>query len=218
VDHSADKNHIGVITMTKVGLLGGAFNPPTKGHIELAQFVLDNTDIDEIWLTPCCGHMYGKDMESAQFRLTMCNIIAQKDIYVFDYEIKHKMNGSAYEFVNKLLDDPDLDVEFSLIIGQDNANTFSRWKNADKLKDLVKFIVVGRGGTEVDEEVNWYRQNSHVYLPRDCEPCSSTEIRDHFKENGYEPHKFLDDRVFKYIKKYDLYWDLVYPKQSVTMQ
>lgn len=189
--------------MTKVGILGGAFNPPTIGHVELAQFVLDNTDVNEVWLVPCYGHMYGKNMVDPYHRLAMCKLAVNGNVRVFDYEIRNKMSGSSVDFVETLVDDPELDVEISLIIGQDNANTFHKWKRAEDLKNLVRFIVVGRGGYEVRQD--WYMSNPHVYLPKDSEPCSSTQIREHIKENGYTPHKYLDSKVLDYIIKYRLY-------------
>jgi len=78
----------------KVALLGGAFDPPTLGHIAVAKLVLDATnEFDEVWLTPCFKHMYNKQMSSAADRLTMCKIAAQGDgrIKTFDYEIKNQL-------------------------------------------------------------------------------------------------------------------------------
>jgi len=42
----------------KIGILGGAFDPITKGHIQIAHFVLLNTDIEEIWIVPCYSHAF----------------------------------------------------------------------------------------------------------------------------------------------------------------
>jgi len=73
----------------KVALLGGAFNPITKAHIQMAQFVLNTSgEFDEVWLMPAYDHMNGKQMESAEHRLEMCRIASQVDgrIKVFDYE------------------------------------------------------------------------------------------------------------------------------------
>ena len=36
--------------MAKVGIYGGSFNPIHWGHIGLAKWVVENTDLDELWL------------------------------------------------------------------------------------------------------------------------------------------------------------------------
>ena len=189
--------------MTKIGILGGAFNPPTTEHIELSQFVLDNTDVKEVWLVPCYGHMYGKNMESPQHRVEMCRLAVKSEMFVFDYEIRNKMSGSSYDFVKSLMSGPYSDIEPSLIIGQDNADTLDKWKNAEELKTLVRFIVIGRGG--YDTKRDWYMNPPHIHLPNDREACSSTEVRKHLQDNGYKPHKNLDGKVLEYIKSYNLY-------------
>jgi nicotinate-nucleotide adenylyltransferase len=194
--------------MRKIGILGGAFNPPTTGHIKLAKHVLENTDVKGVWLTPCYGHLYGKDLVLPIHRINMCRAVSNtgERIQTFDYEIRHKMDGSTYDFANKLLNDPELDVDISFIIGQDNANSFHKFKNADKLKEIAKFIVVGRAGIKRDPNVNWYFDKPHTFLPwENMTPCSSTLIRDHIKENDCEPHELLDDRVLEYIKTHQLY-------------
>lgn len=82
----------------RVAILGGAFDPVTKGHIEVAKFVLDTSRVfDEVWLTPCFRHMNGKQMESARQRLRMCEIAAKVDgrIKVWDYEVSHELAGDV---------------------------------------------------------------------------------------------------------------------------
>jgi cytidyltransferase-like protein len=64
----------------KVALLGGAFNPPHNGHIQLAQFVLNTSKtFDEVWLVPCYQHMDGKEMVAPEHRVKMCEIAGQQD-------------------------------------------------------------------------------------------------------------------------------------------
>src|SRR5512146_179286 len=46
----------------RCAILGGAFDPVHNGHIELAQFVLDAGQFDELWLMPCWKHLFGKKM------------------------------------------------------------------------------------------------------------------------------------------------------------
>jgi nicotinate-nucleotide adenylyltransferase len=194
--------------MIKVGLLGGAFNPPTLGHVQIAEYVLENTDLNEVWLVPCYKHLYGKELESPKHRLNMCRIAVADapHVHAFDYEIRHEMEGSTFDFFEKLLNDEQLDADVSMIIGQDNANSLENFHKSEELRELVKFIVVGRAGVEADEGVGWYKKGHHTYLPEGTgKPCSSTMVREHLEKKGYEYCEHLNGEVLKYIKKNRLY-------------
>ncbi len=138
---------------TKVALLGGAFNHPTRAHIDVAKLVLKfSKEFDEVWLVPCARHMYNKKMASSEDRLEMCRLAALEDdrIKVSDYEIANNLAGETYNFMKRLMED-DLakNHNFSMIIGMDNANTFHRWVNYVDLEKLVRFVVVPRSGQTV---------------------------------------------------------------------
>lgn len=153
----------------KVALLGGAFDPVHKGHIELAQFVLNTSKtFDEVWLMPCYQHMYNKNMESAEHRLEMCMIATRNDgrLKVFDFEIEHELKGETYNMVKRLLD-TDMaknKYDFSLIMGLDNANTFTQWVNYAELERMIRFVVVQRKGYEIEPSINWYLHTPHIFL------------------------------------------------------
>ncbi len=201
---------------TKVALIGGAFDPPTIGHIKLAQFVLNTSrSIDEVWLVPCNRHMYSKDTTDAQHRLAMCELAASVDrrIKVFDYEIRNKMAGETYYFLKRLLDDPEYDnYNFSYVIGMDNAVSFDRWFNYELVEKLVRFIVVNRPGISYNPAGAWYLQQPHLLLEAenrdDLIEVSSTEIRDIVAEASFATMALegkAASLVIKYILENKLY-------------
>jgi nicotinate-nucleotide adenylyltransferase len=195
--------------------LGGAFNPITYGHIGLAQFVLQEVDIDEFWFTPCYSLMYGKDMAPCPDRIAMVRMAIRNrpKMDVFRFEIDRKLTGGTFEFLFKLLSDPiyGWEHEFSYIIGMDNANTFDKWKNYERLQEMVRFIVVDRKG--IDREAQsprdaWYLKRPHLYLASMGEviECSSTIVRDLVKENRAEEAKYYTlPEVLGYISNLGLY-------------
>jgi len=207
---------------TKVAILGGAYNPIHLGHIRTAQFVLNTSkSFDEVYLMPCFNHMYGKELLSAKHRLEMCRLSAQVDgrIKVLDYEIKHKLSGETYQTIKKLQEDKAYKNthDFSLIIGQDNANSFDKWVNSEYLEKLIPFVVVPREGVEVNKKVNWYLKAPHIYLNNEDSKIgeiSSTSIRTLLsaywcnvdKERWYEKlSHYLDMNVLNYIIANKLY-------------
>jgi nicotinate-nucleotide adenylyltransferase len=205
---------------TKVAILGGAFNPITKGHIQLAQFVLNTSgEFDEVWLMPAYHHMYNKEMMSPEDRLEMCKIASRVDgrIKVFDYEIRNKLAGETFNLFKRLRLEEELNnkYNFSMIIGIDNANSFDKWVNYQELERMVRFVVVPRKGFVRDEKVDWYLQKPHIFLNRETDimEVSSTLIREKmgkFYENHNsgdikEVEPFINIEVLEYILAKKLY-------------
>jgi nicotinate-nucleotide adenylyltransferase len=205
---------------TKVAILGGAFNPITKGHIQLAQFVLNTSgEFDEVWLMPAYHHMYNKEMESAEDRLKMCELATRIDgrIKVFDYEIKHQLAGETFNLFKRLRQEEELNKKynFSMIIGIDNANKFDKWVNYTELERMVRFVVVPRKGYERDEKVDWYLQKPHIFLNKESEiiEVSSTLVREkldefyvnHMSGDITSLYPYINMEVLEYIIARKLY-------------
>ena len=169
----------------QVAILGGAFDPITLGHIQVAQLILNQSMVfDEVYLMPCYGHVYSKKMQSPGHRLKMCEIAAKVDgrIKVFDYEIRNKFSGETYNLAKRLFEDREYKNthSFSFIIGLDNANTFDSWINYEELERLARFVVVPRTGEKRKKGVNWYLKEPHLFIEPD-EPLmeiSSTMVRE----------------------------------------
>lgn len=203
----------------KTGIIGGTFNPPTLGHAALAQFILSKTDLDEIWFMPCYEHRLKKNMVSPTHRLNMCCAAFQclDNVWVSNYEITHTLNGSVYDLLASLSKNKNMqDFDFSFIIGTDNVVIFDKWKNAEELKKMTRFITIPRQGINVPNNITWYKDCPHVFLD-EINPIievSSTEIRilldvwwdmelsvDQLKELSTK----IDSRVLSYIETNNLY-------------
>jgi nicotinate-nucleotide adenylyltransferase len=206
----------------KVALFGGAFNPVTMGHVEVAKFVLNTSKLfDEVWLMPCYAHMFNKKLETPEHRLAMCQLAAELDgrIKVFDFEIKHKLRGETYNLVKRLLETPmgKHECDFSMIIGLDNANTFDQWVNYRELERMIRFVVVPRTGEKRNKKVNWYLKPPHVFLEpeKPLLEMSSTVIREALAYNCRDPRYSehareilstgLVPKGLEYIQEHDLY-------------
>lgn len=227
------RQYHGLSRKLKVISIGGAFNPVTNGHIDVARLLLDSGLCDEAYLTPCFRHMYNKELASPQHRLNMCRIAAGKDkrIRVCDFEIRNKLDGETYNFVKKFqeTDEGKNQIDMSLAIGMDNANDFHKWVHFQELEKLIQFVVVPRTGEKRNLRVNWYLKPPHILLrpEKPIVEMSSTDIRGALKawwhwnfkavDLGYkqiafrdtkEAHilrKGLDPDVLKYIGENGLY-------------
>ena len=197
---------------TKVAILGGAFDPVTKGHIETAQLVLDATGkFDEVWLMPCYQHLFGKEMTSPEQRLKMVEMAVAVDgrIKAFDYEIRHMLKGETLNCVNRILDDPEYDnYQFSFIMGADNAMTTNKWVGWDELERRIPFVVVPRAEEDLNiTSSSWFLKEPHMLVDADAPiDCSSTVVRDALGDMKVdEAEVLLNEEVFDFIIRNQIY-------------
>lgn len=202
----------------KVAIVGGAFNPPHVGHIGVAKVCLDAVNVfDEVWLMPCFKHMFGKKMADYEHRLEMCRLATESDLRIRVSDFERDLAGESYYLVQRLLDFYHDEYDFSLVIGLDNANSFTQWVNSEHLERLIRFVVVQRQGEKLDSSVDWYRKTPHIFIPNEgvIPNISSTKIRDWIKQrgDGQVPAiigsdllgNFLPARVVSYIRENGLY-------------
>jgi len=202
----------------KVAIYGGAFDPITTGHVKVAQFILEASKVfDEVWLTPANLHLYNKSMQSSKHRIKMCQIATEHEprIKVFPYEIENNLRGETFHFVVRLLEEQCAKdtYDFSLVIGQDNAETFHQWVNHEALERLIRFVVVPRKGITPSSKVDWYLKPPHIYLhgENDIPETSSSDVRRLIKRYyGGDPlseelNSCVNPMVLDYALKNNLY-------------
>ena len=136
----------------KVGIYGGSFNPIHFGHIGLAKWVAENTDLDEIWMMVSPNNPL-KDksiLADEQERLAAAKeaigdglLDIGKRIVVSDFEFHlprpnytaNTMRALAREFPEH---------EFTLIIGEDNLDIFHKWREYEYILDNYRVMVYPR--------------------------------------------------------------------------
>lgn len=179
------------IKQKKIAICGGAFNPPTIGHIRLIESVFLYTDVDNIWVMPSYTHMYGKQMVSFEDRLVMCELAFMKigGVRVSSFEKAVGGDGSTINLM-KALDEKYGDrYDFHFIIGQDNAETIKDWKEYGWLIDNIKFITVPRNVSEFNKE-KWYTKEPHQFISEALNiNASSTMAREAINKLSSDNHK-----------------------------
>jgi nicotinate-nucleotide adenylyltransferase len=199
--------------MIHAAILGGAFDPITKGHMQIARQILGSgKGIDEVWIMPCYWHAFNKQMESGSHRMEMCRLAIRETsgIKVDDYEIRKKHVGGTYYLLRELLNEDRIKGRYSvsLIIGMDNANSFEDWIEHERLKNLLRIIVIPRRGVEQDLKIDWYKKEPHLFIDtkESIMEVSSTQVRALLHARRFEEAKaFLDPGVLRYIIEHGLY-------------
>jgi nicotinate-nucleotide adenylyltransferase len=161
--------------MKNIALFGGAFDPPTLGHLHVAEAVGALDGIDEVWVMPSFSHMYDKRMVEFKHRVNMCTMTFSGVATTVPDEQYVGGDGSAYDLMKYLVSKYP-DCKFHNVIGMDNAESIDKWKNSDWLLDNLSFIVLPRGNYTPKQD--WYTKSPHIFM-ENLEPmiCSSSSVR-----------------------------------------
>lgn len=134
--------------MRRVGLLGGSFNPPHICHVLLSEYILETTDVEEVWWVPVHRHAFDKDADLAAWedRLAMCEAVAADRPRIHVEAIEARLSPPSYTIhtVTALRNDHP-EVRFVWIAGSDLLVELHRWHRWDELRAVLDFVVVGRG-------------------------------------------------------------------------
>lgn len=191
----------------KIGIFGGSFNPPHKIHIERGLELISKQYVDKIVYLPTGSlYKYKNNLLPDKNRLEMLKIITDKYdcLDVSNYELKERVvyTYESLAYFKQLYKND----EIYFICGTDNLSYMDKWKNGLELLSNYKILVIKRNGDNIDELLNKYRQYKENIIVTDIEPndLSSTLIREKIRV-GEDVSKYLDDDVYKYIKKNKFY-------------
>ncbi len=196
--------------MSKIGLYGGSFNPPTKAHIELAKKVINQCNLDKIIFVPV-GDLYKKEgLAKGVHRYNMLKIACNghKNLKVSDIEIKNNKNYKTIE-IFKILKDKYTKEEIFFIMGADNLEKLPFWYESNNLVSNYNYIILDRGSNKAkniieNNELLKKNKNRFIIISNgEFYDCSSTTIRQQIKKR--EKPENLDDGVYNYIRENNIY-------------
>lgn len=182
----------------KIGLLGGAYNPPHLGHLMIAQQVLDFTDTEEVWFLPNFGQIPPKPVADVSDRLAMTKLLTLKNTRVSTTEIDHKLDGDTINLLPHL----PKEHEFRFIIGSDQLPTFHLWGRWEELVATLPFLVFPRYGFPNEPIYPNMTVLSHELLIGSN--IASSKIRERVKR-GLSIDQFVPPPIASYITSHNLY-------------
>ena len=194
----------------KIGIFGGAFNPPHKMHEDLAKELLNQKAIDKFIFVPVGDRYEKNDRIPAKYRLEMVEIICNKheNMEVSDYECKNELVNTymTLDYFKSIY--PNDDMYF--ICGTDNLIDFENWTKPEYILENYKLLVITRNNHDFEEIVeSKYSKYKANIISADVEPreTSSTHIRNLIKtrESKEEILKYVDEEIVDYIEKNKLY-------------
>jgi nicotinate-nucleotide adenylyltransferase len=197
----------------KIGVLGGSFDPPHLGHMGIAQQLLINKIVDEIWLLPCFSHAFEKKMSLVHDRLEMTKLLKMDGIKISEHETGNKSVSYTIDTMDFFTEKYSGD-QFYWILGSDQLFVFEKYKNWREIIRKHNLIVYPRINdfdkicSFVDNLMSQVgdSQNIIVLDPKEFKTIeiSSTEIREKIKK-GDSIKKLVPKEVEEYIVSHKLY-------------
>lgn len=189
----------------KIGLYFGTFNPIHVGHLIIANHMVENADLDEVWLVVTPHNPFKKKatlLDNYQ-RYEMVYQATEDYPLLKPTDIEFGLPQPSYT-VNTLvhLQEKYPDHTFSLIMGEDNLQGLHKWKNHEILVKDHDIYVYPRVFIEKKSKQVSYDRVHLIDAP--IVEISSTEIRKAIKEKkNVKP--LLPQKVWQYIDEMNFY-------------
>ena len=190
--------------MSQIGLFGGSFDPIHKAHIYIAMLAYEQLHLDEVQLIPTKNNPWKDGSRASQedrLEMIKLGIVDCKHISINTIELESQNDDKNFtiETIERLI---ELHPEhhYYYIMGMDQANLFYKWKDAQKISELVTLVTFQRGHyLPHHKELEPFH-----FMILDNQPitASSSDAR-----NGQV--ELLDSRVLKYITSQGIYLDSI---------
>lgn len=196
----------------KIGLFFGSFNPVHIGHMAIANYLVEFTDLNQVWfvVSPHNPLKEKKSLLADYHRLRLVQEAIGDDGRFKASDIEFKLSQPSYT-INTLtyLKEKFPGKEFALIIGSDNLLTFHKWKNYEEILKQVELYVYPRldveSGSKGIKDPGLSKSGARInFVNAPLMEISSTFIREAILTKKDVRH-FLPEAVFMYIKEMHFY-------------
>lgn len=202
------------MSIKRIGVFGGTFNPPHIGHIRAARAFAEQMNLDELLIIPdyLPPHKDYSGNVSASDRLNMCRL-AFGDIdsaFISDMEIKRGGRSYTYITLEELRSEQ---CEIYLLVGTDMFITLDSWVHPEIIFNIADICYIRRECDEaktliIEEKARQYIDNFKARIHAidvDVTEISSTELRNSLSSGT--ALGLISDSVLEYIQSEGLYND-----------
>ncbi|MFA5060384.1 MAG: nicotinate-nucleotide adenylyltransferase [Candidatus Omnitrophota bacterium] len=189
--------------MSRIGVLGGTFNPVHIGHLMIAQWAKEKMRLDKVIFVPANlpPHKDVKEVVSSKDRYKMVQLAVggNSSFSVSDFEIKRQ--GKSYTIDTMRYFDRcyPKNTKLFFIVGGDMTSQLKNWRYIKDILKIASFIVVNRPGRH---RKNTEIKHSPVVMP--AIDISSSYLRQRIAQKKTTKY-FIPDKVRQYIDQHKLY-------------
>lgn len=191
--------------MKRIGIFGGSFNPIHVGHALIASYIVDNSELDSLWLmvSPQNPLKENSELASDYHRLRMTELVTRRLENVITSAFEFDLPKPSYTIDTlNALQDKFPDDEFYLVIGADNWCLFDRWKSGEEIISKYHILIYPRRGYEIVIPEQYADRVAVVEAP--LIEISSTLIRERLAQLKSVSF-YVPEAIEKYIVKNNLY-------------
>ena len=188
----------------KIGLYFGSFNPVHIGHIAIAGYFAQFSDLDQVWLV-VSPHNPLKQKQSLlkdYHRLAMVNAAIEDIPYIRSCDIEFSLPQPSFT-INTLthLNEKYPQHQFALVLGADNLESFHKWKNYEEILKNYALYVYPRPGYSANEHLN---DAMITIVDAPLMDISSTLIRSAVNSKK-DVRCFMPTKAFEYMHEMHFY-------------
>ncbi len=202
----------------KIGLYFGTFNPIHVGHLVIANYMAEYTDLDQVWMvvTPQ-NPLKDKSTLLADFhRLALVKVAIDDNTKLRASDIEFNLPKPSYTMTTlTYIKEKYPNHSFALIMGEDNLRTFHKWFNHEVILEKHKIYVYPRVLTMQEELevvamsadlINNYKSHINVEFCEDAPvmKVSSSFIRQSIND-GKDVRYLLTEPVRKYVDEMNFF-------------
>lgn len=192
----------------KVGVFGGAFDPPHVGHLIITEGVRTALDLDRVLFIPYTTGPHRPDGPTVEVRhrLQMLELSTGDNEYFEIDDVELQRGGISYTIDTlRSVARARPGDEIVLIIGSDQLPVFSDWKEWRNILDMAQVAVIERPGFDLDSGPDELTGRM-ILVPLPLLLISSTMIRERVSA-GLSIQYLVLPEVAGYIEKQKLYLD-----------
>ncbi len=128
----------------KIGVLGGTFDPPHKGHLHISKIALKKLNLKKIlWVVTKKNPLKKKPYLKLEDRIKLSKKTAKRSkkisIKYFDDKLR---SSNTFNLLNYIKNKTKADIFF--LMGSDNLKKFHKWKNWKQIPKFAKIVIFPR--------------------------------------------------------------------------
>tara|TARA_B100001093_G_C26370553_1_gene818538 strand:- start:81 stop:617 length:537 start_codon:yes stop_codon:yes gene_type:complete len=171
----------------KIGIFGGSFDPPHKGHYFLSSFILQKLNLTKVyWIVAKKNPFKKKTFFSLEERVKKCKNLTKQNKNIKVLFLDKKLRSSRTINILNHLKLTKKKSHFYLIIGSDNLISFHKWKEWQKITKISKIVVLSRKGYDQKARksaiVKYLNKKNIIFVKNKKIDISSTIIRNRLKK------------------------------------
>jgi nicotinate-nucleotide adenylyltransferase len=199
--------------MSKIGIMGGTFDPIHRAHLQMARCAMQQKKLDKVLFMPSKipPHKMGQPISDERLRARLVKLAVEEEegFYYSDFELRREEVTYTAKTLALLKEQHPKD-QFYFIMGGDSLFQFAHWYQPEEIVKYAVVLAVSRGNVamqQMEEQAAWLSQTFHgtfELVTMEKLNISSSLIRERLLA-GKSVKGMLPQKVYEYIQQNHCY-------------